>query len=195
VSCATPGSKHWRIDVLEAPSPAELGDAVAATAFPGDASWGVKDPVVQVDERGWHAWICCHPLSVAGAEDRMVTRYATSADGLAWTWSPAGDALVGRPGAWDARGARVTAVLPDAGVAYYDGRATAEENFSERTGIARGGPERFVADDDEPVADVRYLDVVALGDGAYRLFYERPRADGAHELVTEWVSAGELAAG
>ena len=49
----------------------------------------------------------------------MTTAYATSEDGLAWAWR--GTALAPRPGTWDARGARVTAVLPD-GRAYYDGR-------------------------------------------------------------------------
>ena len=78
----------------------------------------------------------------------MTTAYATSDDGLAWEWH--GTVLAGRPGAWDARGARVTAVLPD-GTVYYDGRATKDENFRERTGIVGGSA---------PVADVRYLDVL-----------------------------------
>ena len=38
----------------------------------------------------------------------MTTEYATSSDGLAWTWH--GTALSGTPGGWDARGTRVTAV-------------------------------------------------------------------------------------
>ena len=78
------------------------------------------------DGTGWQAWICCHPLDEPGEEDRMTTAYATSDDGLAWEWH--GTVLAGRPGAWDARGARVTAVLPD-GTVFYDGRATKDENF------------------------------------------------------------------
>src|SRR6516162_10187092 len=38
----------------------------------------------------------------------MTTEYATNMNGLDWTWQ--GTALCGRPGEWDARGTRVTAV-------------------------------------------------------------------------------------
>jgi hypothetical protein len=189
VSCATPGSQHWRIDLLEAGAPEALARADARTVFGGDALTAVKDPVVRWAGGAWHAWVCCHPLDVPGAEDRMRTRYATSADGVAWTWG--GDALVPRPGAWDARGARVTAVL--GGAAYYDGRATKEENFRERTGLA-SGVSRLRAHDEGPVADVRYVDAVREPGGALRLFYEAPRPDGAHELRTEVYSGSSAEA-
>jgi hypothetical protein len=186
VCCATPGSKHWWIDVLESDDPAGLADAEAITVFPGDDLVGVKDPVIRVDDGRWHAWVCCHPLDEPDEEDRMTTAYATSGDGLAWEWR--GTALAPRPGTWDARGARVTAVLGD-GRAFYDGRATKEENFSERTGLARrSGPDgRLVADGGGPVADVRYLEVVPLPGGGHRLWYEAPLPDGSHELRTELV--------
>ena len=73
------------------------------------------------------------------------------------------------PGTWDARGARLTAVLAD-GRAAYDGRATKEENWFERTGLRAatdGGA--FEADGDEAVADARYLDVLPLPGGGYRI--------------------------
>src|SRR3712207_1923469 len=44
---ATPGSKHWWIDVLVAESPEGLENAEPQTVFPGDETVGVKDPVVQ----------------------------------------------------------------------------------------------------------------------------------------------------
>jgi hypothetical protein len=116
----------------------------------------------------------------------MWTALATSDDGLAWRWE--GTVLGPRPGAWDARGARVTAVLPD-GRAFYDGRATKEENFHERTGVAEPAAGGLTAAGDEPVADVRYLDALALPGGGWRLYYEAPLPDGSHELRTELVSS------
>jgi hypothetical protein len=126
----------------------------------------------------------------------MSTRYATSPDGVAWTWH--GVALAGRPGAWDARGVRVSSVVRsgDALLAAYDGRATAGENWEERTGTAHGvrdgdlfGP--LTAAEDPPTGSphpphgLRYLCHVPLPDGRHRLYYEATRADGAHELRTE----------
>src|SRR5687767_7885793 len=77
VSCATPASKHWWIGAVEAPDLDRLAGAEVRTVFPGDERTAVKDPVVRVRDGLWEAWICCHPLDVPGAEDRMRTAYAT----------------------------------------------------------------------------------------------------------------------
>jgi hypothetical protein len=201
VSCATPGTKHWRVDMLEADEPEKLAAADAVTVLPGDHSYGVKDPVLCYDSGLWHLWASCHPLESDEHADRMTTRYATSRDGLAWTWR--GTALAGRPGRWDARGTRVSSVLvtPDGLLATYDGRATAAENWEERTGTARGartgdglfGP--LTVDDTDPVGSpyppggLRYLTVLPLPAGGFRLYYEATRPDGAHELRTELLPA------
>ena len=189
LSCATPGSKHWWIAVLEADDPRHLARSEARTAFAGDEQTAVKDPVIHQGPGGWRAWICVHPLDEEGEEDRMGTAYATSEDGLQWRWH--GTVFAGRPGMWDARGARVTSVLSD-GRASYDGRASKEENFSERTGLARWDEAsgRLVALGVGPISNARYLEVVALPHGGYRLFYEAPLRDGSHELRTELIASG-----
>jgi len=184
VCSATKGSKHWWIDVLEADDPAQFEDAEAHTVFPGDDVTAVKDPIVQRVDGGWQAWICCHPLDEPDEEDRMTSAYATSADGLSWTWH--GTVLRPRPGTWDARGARLTTVLPD-GRAAYDGRASKEENWFERTGLARRANGVFEQVGDEPVSDARYLEVLPLPDGRYRIYWEAPLPDLSHELRTELV--------
>ena len=43
LSCATPGSKHWWICALDAPTLAGLADAEPRTVLPGDERTGVKD--------------------------------------------------------------------------------------------------------------------------------------------------------
>ncbi len=193
LSCATPGTKHWRVELLEASDPARFDARERLVVLPGDTKTGVKDPVIRHRDGGWHLWAACHPLADPAEADQMVTDYATSADGLDWIWH--GTALSGRPGHWDARGARVTSVCCSGGMiaAFYDGRASAAENFEERTGIALGTePAALAALGSAAAAQsphagrgLRYLDVLPLGDGRHRLYYEATRPDGAHELRTE----------
>jgi len=193
LSCATPGTKHWRVEVTEAAYPGEFGVRQRSTVLPGDAKTGVKDPVIRVVDGQWHLWASCHPLADPQQTDQMTTEYATSPDGLAWTWH--GTALSGTPGRWDARGTRVTSVSFGSRevTAWYDGRASAAENYEERTGVAAGAdPAALTALGDGPAAaspyhggGLRYLDVVPLPDGRHRLYYEMTRPDGSHALVTE----------
>jgi hypothetical protein len=188
VCCASPApSKHWWIDVLEADDPCDFDTASARTVFPGDELTGVKDPVVQrTADGGWQAWICCHPLDEHDEEDRMSTAYATSGDGLAWEWH--GTVLEPRPGTWDQRGARVTAILPD-GRAAYDGRASKEQNFFERTGLARRRDDGRIEQTNTAASyDARYLDVLPLPGGGYRIWYEARLPDESHELRTELIA-------
>ena len=192
LSCATPGSKHWWVEAVDAGTPQGLLDGRRAVAHPGSPAVGVKDPVVVVDDDGWWMWLCCHPLDVPGHEDRMTTRLFRSDDGL--VWADEGEVLRGTPGTWDARGARVAAVISrDPLVVLYDGRASVQENWFERTGIARSrdGGQVLVAADGGPAASspsgdgaLRYATTVALPGGGLRWYAEVAHADGSHDLIT-----------
>ncbi len=197
LSCGTWGTKHWRVELLEASAPDKFEPARRTTVLPGDSASGVKDPVIAWHGGIWHLWASVHPLDDPDSTDRMRTDYATSPDGFGWTWH--GSALQPRPGAWDSRGVRVSSVRFEADrlVAYYDGRASAAENYEERTGIAVGSsPAQLTAVGAAPVAQsgagaggLRYLEIVELADGRERMYYELTRADGRHELRTELRSA------
>ena len=97
VCSATPNSKHWWIDLLEADDPAGFADAEARAVFPGDERMGVKDPVVRYADGVWQAWICCHPLDEPGRggpdDDRVRHERRRRRRG---TWH--GTALAARPG-------------------------------------------------------------------------------------------------
>ena len=129
----------------------------------------------------WQAWLCCHLLDLPGAEDRMNCAYATCVDGLAWDWH--GTVLEGRPGEWDARGARLSrssrTVAPP----------TTAVPVRRRTGRAHGlaVPDggHYVSTG-EPVADVRYLEVLPLPAAASACTTRRgwrTRARAAHGTV------------
>jgi hypothetical protein len=205
LSLATRGTLHWRVDAVDADSVEGLADGTRRTVWPGDERTAAKDPVVVAGPDGWRAWVCIHPLPDAAEADRMTTRYAVSPDGLEWTW--VGEALSPRPGRWDARGARLTAVVPGtaggAELAFYDGRASAGENWYERTGLARAGsaPGRFEAIGTDPFAQspygrhtLRYVSVVPLADRSLRAYFEAAGPSGGNDLRTQVLDAGALSA-
>jgi hypothetical protein len=158
--------------------------------LPGSGALAVKDPIVVAGLDGWRAWICCHPLTEPGEEDRMTTAYVTSSDGLSWDWH--GDVLSPTPGTWDQRGARMTTVVTaEPMVVLYDGRARAEDNWHEVTGVARFRDGVLVPDPEGPVARspysdgaLRYAAAVPLPAGGTRFYFEAARPDGAHDLWT-----------
>jgi hypothetical protein len=176
-SCSTPGTRHWWVGLLESSTVEGLPSATHRVVLPGDAEAGLKDPVVRFDGTRWHAWVCRHPLDIPGEEDRMTTLHTTSTDGV--SWEPARVVLSGREGRWDARGARLTTFLPD-GRAAYDGRATAAENWFERTGLTT----RDLTPTDDEALDFRYLEVLPLPNGTHRVYYEARLPDETHELRT-----------
>ena len=196
VSCSTEGSKHWWIEVLDAASPERFGSGRGRVVLPGDGRVAWKDPVVRVDDAGWHLWPCRHHIDPAEEADRMDSCYATSRDGFDWTVH--GPALRPEADGWARRGVRLTAVVPGGGgpgdpawVAFYDGRASAAENWEERTGVATAeAPDRFSALAGPPLVaepSVRYLSALELPSGDWLAYYEASRPDGAHDLRVEYV--------
>ena len=178
LSCATFNSKHWRIERLRADGPASFRAVSRKVVFPGSAAFGVKDPVVVRDE-DLRIWATQHPLTEGDENaDRMISVNAFSGEPV----------MVPEPGTWYSRGTRVTAVLGD--YAYFDGRASAAQNFEERTGVAKWNGSRFLAvagPSSSPFGGgaLRYVSAITLPDGRLRLYYESATEYGSHELRTE----------
>ncbi len=178
LSCATFNSKHWRIERLRAGRPQGFTARTRKTVFPGSAAFGIKDPVL-VRGQDLHIWATLHPLTEGDENaDQMISVDAYSGESV----------MTPEPGTWYSRGTRITAVAGE--YAYFDGRASAAENYEERTGIAKWDGSRYI-----PVAGpasspfgggaLRYVSAVALPTGGLRLYYESATKYGSHELRTE----------
>src|SRR5215469_16028861 len=53
LSCATWGTKHWRVEMIEAPEPDAFDSTKRMMVLPGDASAAVKDPVIKFHDGTW----------------------------------------------------------------------------------------------------------------------------------------------
>src|ERR1700729_1858183 len=178
LSCATFHSKHWRIERLRARGPEDFSARTRQTVFPGSKAFGIKDPVL-LRGQDLRIWATLHPLTEGDENaDQMISVDAFSGETV----------MRPEPGTWYSRGTRLTAVLGEH--AYFDGRASAGENFEERTGMARWNGSRYVAVAG-PVSSpfgggaLRYVSVIALPGGGRRLYYECATQYGSHELRTE----------
>jgi hypothetical protein len=182
LSCATFNSKHWRIERLRASRPEDFSATTRETIFPGSAEFGIKDPVLLRDHDradDLRIWATLHPLTEGDENaDQMISVDAFTSERV----------MVPEPGTWYSRGMRITAVLGEH--AYFDGRASAAQNFEERTGIATWDGRRYIAQAG-PVSSpfgggaLRYVSVVTLPGGALRMYYESATSYGSHELRTE----------
>ncbi|HOZ58704.1 MAG TPA: hypothetical protein PKY70_10990 [Nakamurella multipartita] len=196
VSCSTFGSKHWWVEAVDTAPGGDIADLAAGTrtvVLAGDATSAWKDVVVTREGAAWQMWACEHLLDQGDDEaDRMRSVYLTSTDGL--TWTPQRIALAPTPGRWDGRGVRITSAWRsgDQWLASYDGRASAAENWFERTGLAVGAsPAEFA-----PVAGpidrdghtLRYVTLAQLPAGL-QVYFEAQRPDGSNDLRTVFVPA------
>jgi len=178
LSCATFNSKHWRIERLRASRPQDFSAKTRKTIFPGSAAFGIKDPVL-VRDQDLRIWATLHPLTEGDENaDQMISVNA-------YTGEPV---MVPEPGTWYSRGTRITAVVGE--YAYFDGRASAAQNFEEQTGIAKWNGSRYIAiagPASSPFGGgaLRYVSAIALPDGQLRLYYESATEYGSHELRTE----------
>jgi hypothetical protein len=178
LSCATFNSKHWRIERLRAARPQDFAARTRKTVFPGSAAFGIKDPVLARGQ-DLRVWATLHPLTEGDENaDQMISVDAYSGESV----------MTPEPDTWYSRGTRITAVVGE--YAYFDGRASAAENYEERTGIAKWNGSRYI-----PVAGpaaspfgggaLRYVSAIALPTGGLRLYYESATKYGSHELRTE----------
>jgi hypothetical protein len=75
LSCATPGTKHWQVELVEAAYPSEFDVSRRVIVLPGDAKTGVKDPVIRRQNGSWQMWACCHPLVAYSVTPPRRTRW------------------------------------------------------------------------------------------------------------------------
>lgn len=201
VSYVDQGDRRWRIALLEASRPDAFHPRSRRDVLTANdaASAGVKDPHVFRQSGAWHMLFSLaipqgadtrlHERGDAFASGRVrsATGHASSDDGLSWRFE--GVVLAPEPGGWDAYETRISCLLPG-GLALYDGCASVEENYEERTGVAASSDRerwrRLTRDapalaSPEGTRALRYVCVVGHGENAMA-YYEASRADGAHEL-------------
>jgi hypothetical protein len=209
LSYVDPEDNRWRTDVMRAPSPAafDVGHRQKVFTASDIGVEGVKDPVVSIVGGVYYMLLSYAPAPRAPSvpeHERMHatgdvyntgitkshTGLALSADGIAFEW--VGDVFAPQEAGWDAYAARIGCLLwlPPAWLAFYDGSASVQENYEERTGLAISTDlRRFVrATPDGPLltsphgsGSLRYLDAFVLGDEVW-CYYEYARPDGSHEL-------------
>lgn len=210
---------RWRIGLLEAEEPDQFDAQNLTTILTGDriGGEGIKDPCCILIGR-MTCMIASYAqtettLSPEGQAEahadgdiyntgliRSRSCLAISGDGRRFQMvgdiSPQFQSDAGASStssAWDAYCRRIGVILPlDHGgyLAFYDGGATVEENYEERTGLAVSFDLRtfYSLSPDGPAlqsphgsGSLRYVDVLPVGQELF-YYYEMARPDGAHEL-------------
>jgi hypothetical protein len=195
---------RWRIDVIEAGTPDSFDPAARRRALDADMAKAiaVKDPWIRRVGDRW--WMFVSYGDRRGPDEQRLhgsgdalstgavkseTGLATSADGMRWKWE--GKVLAAAAKGWDKATARLTTAFRrgDGWVGLYDGASDISENYEERCGMARSADLRTwermglapVVGAAGGPGTVRYVEGVVFRERLL-FFFERTRADGAHEL-------------
>jgi len=207
-SYVDPRDLRWRIDSVHANRPEKFDLRKRSQVLTaGDAKVeGVKDPYVFLVGAIYYMFISYVPSPPKVDENlkrrmhetadvfntgisRSHTALAISRDGRNFEW--AGDIFSPGKG-WDGYATRIGSILhtPPGFTVFYDGSATVQENYEEKTGMAHTFDLKHYQklSVDEPVlvsphssGSLRYLDAVEV-EGKVYYFYEYAREDGSHEL-------------
>lgn len=206
ISYVDPADGRWRIDRMGAATPEALDVTAREKVFTADDvdAEGIKDPWVVMVGRLYHMIVSYAPTPPQPDEEAMHatadvyntgltkshTGLALSTDCVNWRW--VGDILTPPEAGWDSYATRICSVVwtPPVFTGFYDGSASVEENYEERTGLVVSHDLRTFTrvSVDEPAlvsthasGSLRYLDALVQG-GHLWCYYEYAREDGSHEL-------------
>ncbi len=222
VSYVDPADRRWCIDAMTARTVEGISAAVSKRvpvlrAEPLGLE-AVKDPVVVRAAGLYWMYVSCASRTTAAesisdselhaSEDVYTTGsissetgLAVSIDGIQYEWL--GMVFGVQPGRWDAYAARVSSFLRLSGVllAFYDGSASVQENYEERTGLAvavdplnihRVSVTNPWLTSPHASGSLRYLSAVRSSDLAH-LYYEWACPDGSHELRCSTFNVADVA--
>ncbi len=196
-----PADGRWRIGLVEADEPDRFDVTTMRTLLIPEEYGAIrmKDPNVFLIGRMTYLLATYATEASVPGMPHYRTGIAISGDGRRFQWM--GDATpitqyppaAGNAPLWDAHCRRIGALIPlDSGgwLAFYDGSASPEENYEERTGLAQTFDLRtfYSLTPDHPAlfsphatGCLRFVDVLSVGRELF-YYYEIARADGAHEL-------------
>ena len=215
VSYVDSADGRWCVSVIKAGEVQKLSANNVEPVFKAKTFGleGIKDPWI-MEERGTFYMLLSVALPTAATnaashtsldifntgECLSATAMAQSRDLDCWEW--AGVVFAPDSSGWDRYCRRINSVIPKDGrfYAFYDGSASAAENYEERTGWAVSAdlrqwqsltPDAPLLTSPHASGSLRYVDVQASGE-KLGLFYEFARPDGAHDLRLAVVSPEQI---
>lgn len=213
-----PDDGRWCTAVLKAPKVEQLDPAKREVIFTGPPRGleGVKDPWILEQNGVYHLFLSiATPTPKTGGDShatldifntgecKSATALATSRDLDRWEWQ--GVVLAPGDTGWDKYCRRINSVVALPGgryLAFFDGSASHLENYEEKCALAVStdlrtwqsrSPNGPAFTSPHASTSLRYVDA-KFGNGAWHLFYEFARPDGAHDMRVITCDAAELAA-